>query len=849
MQIFTKAERSTGIGRSRQFIWAIGLAIACLSGTALGQVDVNETGLHDANSVYGIDGSAYTDPWTNSQSVTLFAWGETDPNLYYYNVGFYAYGIDSNTALTNTGPIAVTGTGGNAYGIEGSAYAGIGVYGLYGVSDVSNSAAISVDATGGTATGNYENAFATTQVYGISAGGSVANSGAITIEERGGDARSNYGGAAAYVDVYGIFAMTDAFNDGAISITAYGGAAGTDSTDSASNANANVYGIYTYGSTDNTADLTIRAIGGFAESGGDGDPYASAYASSTAYGIYSEGDVSNTGDLTVIATANQAATLGSPAEATGRAYGIHSYGNVHNEGDISVISQSGTAETNGGSADTSSIAYGIEAYGNVTNSGNITVTSDVPDGSTPARAYGIRMYNEGYLTNTGIIRASGDSAYELYIDGSMTTLLDTYNVTLDGDPNTGSIYVGGEAMLALNGATLTVTEVSGDTLWDTEYRLFESNGVVSGSFGQVEAINPNAKANYNERGTENAEDDTVSLSYAPSASTALASSAAEKQIVSHAARSVNRHMTSILLESMLEPDVWDSSSDPNSTGEAVLGGTACQRASGAFIEPYYSHLSKDSDPLGYKAGLWGSSVGYSQCVGSSLLGLHLGFGQSDIDYTGAGYTANSEDQGVVTTGLSGMTRWRPWALSYGLTSFYAWHDYEGLTGWSLNERETASYDSYGGTTSLALGRTFQRGKHVFYPEVGGTYLWTHRQQYTTDATDTTWDTTYSAMNDHDVVGEASLYWQSRYMYRKIRITPSAYLGIRQLLTDGETEVWQSVEGTDRVQVTSEQDRTAIALAGSLVLRRSRATLTLSYDGQYTSDMQEHNVWMRFRWLF
>ncbi|HNS22131.1 MAG TPA: autotransporter outer membrane beta-barrel domain-containing protein [Sedimentisphaerales bacterium] len=847
MQIFTKAERSTGIGRSRQFTWAIGLAIACLSGAALGQVDVNETGLHDANSVYGIDGSAYTAPWTNSQSITLFAWGETDPNLYYDNAGFYAYGIDSNTALTNTGPIAVTGTGGNAYGIEGSAYANIGVYGLYGVSDVSNSAAIGVDATGGAATASHYNAFATTQVYGISAGGSVTNSGAITIEERGGDARSDYGGAAAYVDVYGIFAMTDASNSGEISITAYGGGAGTDSADNTSNASTNVYGIYTYGGTDNTADLTVRAIGGFAESGGDGSPYASAYAGSTAYGIYSEGDVNNTGDLTVIATTNQAATLGSPAQATGRAYGIHSFGDVHNEGDISVISQSGTAETNGGSADTTSIAYGIEAYGNVTNSGNITVTSNVPDGSTPARAYGIRMYNEGYLTNTGIIRAIGDSAYELFIDSSVTTLLDTYNVTLDGDPNTASIYVGGEAMLVLNDATLTVTAVDGETLWNTEYRLFEASGLVSGSFGQVQAVNPDVTATYYTQGTEGAEDDTVSLSYAPEASEALASSAVEKQLVSHAADAMNRHMTSILLESMLEPDVWED--DDDSTGEAALGGSACQRASGMFIEPYYSHISKDARPLGYNAGQWGTSTGYTQCVGDSLLGLHVGYGSSDIDYTGTGYSTNSEDQGIVTTGFSGLTRWRPWALRYGFTTFYGWHDYEGLTGLNLDERETASYNSYGGNAAVALGRTFRRGMHVFYPEIGATYLWTHRERYTTDATDASWDTTYSAMNDHDLVGEASLFWQSRFMYRKIRITPSASIGIRQLLTDGETEIWQSVVGADRVRVESDQDETAVALAGSLVLRRSRSTLTLAYDGEYSSDVQRHDVWMRFKWLF
>ena len=304
MWMVTKAVRLTRIPGRKQSVWAAILISGLLAGTTLGQgpIDVNETGLHDANSVYGIDGSAYIDPWTNSQSITVFAWGETDPDLY-ANVNFSAYGIYSSTAtVTNSGQIDVTGTGGNANGIEGNAFASIYIYGLYGGGDVSNTGAIGVNATGGDATADNA-AYALAQVYGIYANENANNTGNITINETGGDARSYGGAASAYVDVYGIFASMDAFNEGTLSITAMGGGANTDDPFGNANANVHAYGLYAYGNVTNAGNLTVHAIDGTAITASEGFYGGYASANATAYGIYSNGDTDNTGDLTVTATA------------------------------------------------------------------------------------------------------------------------------------------------------------------------------------------------------------------------------------------------------------------------------------------------------------------------------------------------------------------------------------------------------------------------------------------------------------------------------------------------------------------------------------------------------------------
>ena len=108
------------------------------------------------------------------------------------------------------------------------------------------------------------------------------------------------------------------------------------------------------------------------------------------------------------------------------------------------------------------------------NTGNLTVLTETPVAGATTSAYGIYVLDDGTLTNTGRIRVDGDTAYEVYItDGHAVTLVDDYRVTLDGDPNVGSIYVGAGSTLDLNDSHLAVDGLVGETLWDTEYRLFE----------------------------------------------------------------------------------------------------------------------------------------------------------------------------------------------------------------------------------------------------------------------------------------------------------------------------------------------------------------------------------------
>lgn len=813
MRLPTPAVLSLRVFRRRQSLWTVLLAVGLLVGTAWGQTFPN---LHDGNDVFGIDARLYAAPWNNNTILNLLGLGEINSSLY-TNVNFNIYGISTGAGLTNQAAIDVNGVGGNAYSDEGPAYAIVASHGIYGFLD---------------------------------RGAEITNSGNITVAARGGNAQADGFAAQAYATGYGISTDETITNTGTIDVSVWGGTVTASNNPTSADAQGVAYGLYTSDNAINDGRIDVSATGGTATSSGE-TPSAHAYAS--AFGIYADNGVQNTGDLTVLATGGTAdGTTNTTASAS--AQGIHSYtGDITNSGDIVVTAIGGTVLSDGSNSAT---AYGIVNNGNVNNSGDITATAQTA-GYFASSAYGIYMGGgEGAsdLTNTGTIRVFADSAYELYVAGGTTRLVNTYNVTLDGDPGQASIFVANGATLNLNNALLTVTDVPsgiGATQFNTEYQLFEvaGEGSVTGNFISAAAINPDVTANYYTLGTANAADDRVSLSYEPQAAETLAASAVEKRMIAQAPYAMNQHMTMDLMTDMLEPEEDDSPSDEEGTGAETLGQTACQRAGGAFLQPNYSYIEKDNTPLGYEAGMTGVSGGYTQCVNSSLLGLHLGYGSANIGYTGLGYNANTEDVGVATTGFSGITRFRPWIARYGFSGFHGWHDYHGLTGVGLTEQESASYNSYGGTGLVTIGRTFKHKKHVFLPELGANWLWVHRESYTTEATDPAWDTTYSTLSDHDVWGLASLYWQSLYRYKKLQITPSASIGLRQLLTDGETEVHQSVAGAAPVVVQDEMDETAVALATAVVIRSRHTAVTFAYDGEYSSDIEQHNFWLKCKLRF
>ena len=762
-----------------------------------------------------------------------------------------AIGLDANDGVTNTGDIRVRAMGGMGPVGGGAGYATALATGIHSYEGASNTGDIDVAAVAGTAHADvYPSfAYAYSEGSGLFISGDVNNSGAVNVMCVAGTATAigTPGAAEAVTNAHGMRVYAgDLVNTGAVRVNGAGGIARGENGFT----RAKTYGIFVEGYLDNGATIDVNSVGGTATA----DAYR-AEAYSDAYGLYALDDIHNVGDITVLSAGGSATVDNGEANADALAFALCGRSGVYNEGTLSVVATGGAANGSETNAHADARAYGIQARGGVVNTGAIDVTAiagTAQGADAHSYAYGIYMDDSGNLTNTGVVRADADTTYEVYVASGATTLVDSYNVTLDGDPNAAAFYVRDGATLALNDAQLTVTGVTGETRWDTEYQLFEINetGVVDGNFADVEAIHPDTVASYHTQGTSAAVDDTVSLAYRPRASEPAGATAVQKQLVSQSIDRVNSRMTGTLLQGILSPGTSGLLADAGPVSQNLgLAQSGTAGASGVFVEPYYSRMEHDANPLGYDADLWGFAAGYERQMDETLVSFHAGYGQADVGYTGAGYSANSEDQDLLTAGFSGLTRWSEWTLRYGLTGFYGWHDYQGRTGLNLAETETGETDSYGVVASAMVGRILRKDSHVFLPEAGLTYLWGHRQRYTTDASNAAWDTTYSAMDDHDLQAVAALHWLCGFMHDDIHVTPSASIGVRHLLTDAESTVTQSVPGAAPVSVKSERDRTAMTLSGSVVLRQRRHSLSLAYDGEYSPDTERHSLWLRYGWQF
>ena len=81
-------------------------------------------------------------------------------------------------------------------------------------------------------------------------------------------------------------------------------------------------------------------------------------------------------------------------------------------------------------------------------------------------------------------------------------------------------------------------------------------------------------------------------------------------------------------------------------------------------------------------------------------------GDSQLDYTGAGYELRRETGDNYTLGVHGVYPWGDWLFSAIATAFYQESDYRDLAPSNV---ESAAYDSLSTRLDISLGRLFQWG--------------------------------------------------------------------------------------------------------------------------------------------
>lgn len=714
------------------------------------------------------------------------------------NFGLYN-DLSQTGIIINSGDIRLTSSFENRNYLEYEAEH----WGIASTGGIKNSGSVIIDGSNGI----------TTSVYALVTGGTTINSGNINITTT-----SKSGYVPTAIDSTG---EVENYGDINLSVTTLEG----------NKVNTHANGIRS-SQVNNSGDINVLAYGGKANSS----------SNTWAFAIYSHSDMKNTGKINVTAIGNI-----SGISTYVDTFGIAGGGIIVNQGDISV-------RASGGSKNELSWAeaYGIRGWSDINNGANIDVSSE---NSAYSFAYGIETNDDCYLKNTGSIRANANTAYELIVKSGTTTLLDEYKLTLDGNPSTGSLYISDGASIDLNNAKLSLAYTA-ETLAMSEYRIFSTDetGRVIGSFSNLlTPENPSITANYDNQNTIDSSDDTVVLSYQPTASAALGAARTLQQSTINSATIVNNHISNLLIQATLETPsktVLLASADTvvSDAGHRYIPAPA---TSSIFIQPYYSRIDNEEKPLGYDGNIRGFVAGYEKIFDKNLYGFNFGYTEAGIDFKGDGFKGNSENQDIFTLGVNAAGQKNNFSLRLSSTAFYGDHNYNGLSGAVLTSNETASYHSFGTYSSMMLGRMYHFDSHILYPEIGFNHIWTYRKSYTSDVSGaSTWNTHFSSVNDHELQAEAKLRWLGSIESGQFTFIPSLAVGMKQFLTDAETSVTQSLGGSAPVRVTAGQDQTAFTFASSLVTKqKDNLNLTLAYEGECSRDANISTFWLKLEKVF
>lgn len=726
---------------------------------------------------------------------------------------FISYGINNfNGVVINSGTVSVTGIG-----ISGAA---IGVLTPFGT--LNNSGTISATGSGSglvlVESLNYGN-------------GSVTNSGTI-------EARSSSSGAAAIA--YGIYDGAGGGgylvnNSGNITVSAIGSGIGTaaqafgiETNDTVINSgnisatangfNCSVAGIFSdFSGVINIGNITVSAHDGF---------------NNFAYGISSMGNVTNYGNISVTADTTRSGISASYA------FGIDADDpvGVINGGRITVHAQGLTA-----------YALGISSTANavVNNSGEITVSADGSD----SHAYGVYFNNGGTLTNTGVIRAGGDNAYEVYVNAGTVNLVNRYNMTLDGNPAKGSIFLNAGSTINLNNSLFSVTAVP--VHFNTQYRIFEGTGTVNGAFGSiVQPQNPAVSLLYHNQGTAGSIDDAVSLSYHPNASPALEGVNIGRFLLTTFLDPVRQYQINGFLEGMISGKPVQVAVNDTVASDAPVNLIPSAANENVYFIPYYGGLNNSSGTLGYNARLYGLTVGYDKRLGYHQLGFHLGIGRAEADFNGTEFPFNTkEHQNIISLGLQGLSHWGNWILRGDLTGFYGYNDYSALSGLNFDALETANYNSCGTTENLMTGYTIKVGSNVIYPEIGLNHVWIRQDSFNTSASFGGWQTDVSSVNDNLFQALGNIRWLNRFSLQSLSFTTSAAVGGRYRINNGNLTIDQTVPGSSPVTIAADQERKAATASLSLAVMKNNFSAELAYNGDYSSDITRHTGWLKLAYAF
>ncbi|MCS7150467.1 MAG: autotransporter outer membrane beta-barrel domain-containing protein, partial [Caldimicrobium sp.] len=330
------------------------------------------------------------------------------------------------------------------------------------------------------------------------------------------------------------------------------------------------------------------------------------------------------------------------------------------------------------------------------------------------------------------------------------TLKDRFAITF-GMPGVGPdmrpIYVGPQAKLNLNNATLIARMDSRNLQYGTPYYLIQKaqNGTVTGVWGRLERgyANPAIVVSwYNP--AELGENSAIVFSYASvemplALGAATGGSAGTPFVVSNIGgfnSQGNPYSPSnigffMITESDDSPIMIASSGLSGSDAGFNLMMTGTKYHNGFWMMPINTKvkakdLGFDSDSAGFAMGLSG------RLSKSSHGGLYVGYLRNNLDFKVMG--ADKEDQDLFLSGFSYTYVLKPYYIGLSAMGYKGKHYYQGKTGLNFDLLEEASYRSRGYQAELIFGGVYGK-KARLVPEVGVSYSYHKTDAFRTKVPD------------------------------------------------------------------------------------------------------------------
>jgi hypothetical protein len=548
-------------------------------------------------------------------------------------------------------------------------------------------------------------------------------------------------------------------------------------------------------------------------------------------------------------------------------YGINSF-NTKKNATHSIINN---GEINSHSNKRTS--YGISVGGNtdITNNASINVTNSKTSG------YGILFKNsKAKLKNNNLINAKtaqvnatnnstiNVGSYAMQFNGSQEILNKTYEGTLRHDSS--SKYVFNKTKLNVylgdNYKNKSLYEIPTLTKNSTSNKLGDS----SNQFENVVGIT-NPDYDYKLINGKKDEKQKLRISFKPKSSNTQSSLKVNANLSKNKVKSIKSD-----LKRMIIPNIKPTQSTAPAKTQTVNTGNLNFTSSGfdetvqgllslqdpksrqsiinkinnsfSFIMPYYS-TTTDSSNYGYEADMTGVVTGINYLLENGVLaGFHIGYGSSDIEYTGEGYETKTEESKNYSIGVQAAKTVNNFILSAVSSLTFLRNNYHDA---SSTNTEHAKYSATSLNSSFEVGYIKKLADFTIIPKLGLSHYWFKSNEYEIENLQNP-NSVVGRINESNIAANIGAEVYSTHTVDDLTIRPNFNFNIEQILTDNNLNNTITAGQTTQT-VSSSADSTTYTFGSNVAFEKGKNTTTVGFNSSMSDNIRNNTLFIEYKRKF